>query len=108
MEGQKPTIGRIVTYRSKTGDYDVPAVVNCTVDTLSPKGVEPGHVPALSSDQHVHLTLFTPGKQGTARPGNAVNNAAAGGTYQEFDIPPATSQENPEPGDWRWPVRIEG
>jgi hypothetical protein len=54
---QYPSIGRIVVYRSRTGDYDIPAIINCTVDTLNAKGVELGHVPALSSDMHVHSTV---------------------------------------------------
>lgn len=114
MEGQKPSICRMVVYRSRTGDYDVPAVVNCTVDTINAKGVELGHVPALSSDEHVHLTVFTPGKPGMRRdaadfkeesPHGRSENVA--GCYQEWDIPPASSQENPEPGSWRWPIRVE-
>lgn len=94
-------IGRVVVYRSKTGTYDLPAIVNCTVDSIDPKGVE------LSGNNCVHLTVFTCGKQGTARPGTSVNNEAAGGTYQEWDIGEASSEESPEPGSWRWPVRIE-
>lgn len=99
-------IGRIVTYRSKTGSYDLPAIVTATSATLDPKGVELGHVPELSSAEHVHLTVFTCGKQGTAREGNAVNNEAAGGSYQEFDIPLCKSTEEIAPGSWRWPERV--
>lgn len=99
-------IGRNVIYRSKTGSYDVPAVVNCTVDTIDPKGVELGHVPPLSGNCCVHLTVFTPGKQGTSRTGPP-NKEAAGGTYQEWNIPQASDPENPEPGSWRWPVLTE-
>lgn len=104
-------LGRIVIYRSKTGSYDLPAVVTATVDTLDPKGVELGHVPALSGPAHVHLTVFTCGKQGTARVDNKVNNEAAGGTYQEFNIPneflgdEKAGDSEPSPGTWRWPVR---
>ena len=36
----KPTIGRIVIFRSRTGDYDVPAIIAGTQDTLNPKNVE--------------------------------------------------------------------
>lgn len=101
----RPTIGRIVIYRSRTGDYDVPAIVNCTVATLSPKGVELGHVPALTDPWHVHLTVLTPGRPGLRRDatdfavesehGRSENVA---GTYQEWDIGPGDG-----PGQWRWP-----
>lgn len=107
----KPTIGRIVTYRSRTGDYDLPAIVNCTTETLSPKGVEAGHVPDLSGDMCVHLTVFTPGKPGTARDqafevesphGRGVNVA---GCYQEWDVMPSRDPATPDAGSWRWPER---
>lgn len=107
------TIGRIVTYRSKTGSYDLPAIVTATTATLDPKGVELGHVPPLSSDEHVHLTVFTCGKRGTAREGNEVNGEAAGGSYQEWDVvhgligETATGEAiEPPPGSWRWPERV--
>jgi hypothetical protein len=106
----KPTICRMVVYRSRTGGYDVPAVVNCTEDSISEEGVELGHVPPLTGKDHVHLTVFTPGKPGTAREGNEVNEAQTSGCYQEWDIPPWTGAEEkgevPEPGTWRFPVRI--
>lgn len=119
----KPTIGRIVIYRSRTGDYDVPAVVNCTTETLSPKGVEAGHVPPLSSDTHIHLTVFTPGQPGLRHgaedfkvesPYGRSENVA--GCYQEWDIPQdqlpppekilAGERSEPKPGTWRWPERV--
>lgn len=114
----KPTIGRIVLYRSRTGDYDVPAIVTATQATLNPKGVELGHVPALASDRHVHLTVFTPGKPGMRREaadfkvesehGRGEN---VSGCYQEWDIPPAplnavSDAPEPAPGTWRWPERV--
>lgn len=117
---QSPTICRMVVYRSRTGDYDVPAVINCTQDTLSEKGVEAGHVPALSSPDHVHLTVFTPGKPGMRRQPDAFEpeNLPEGGIealsenvsgcYQEWDIPFAGNETDGEeiaPGTWRWPVR---
>jgi hypothetical protein len=108
-----PTICRIVIYRSRTGDYDVPAIVTATEETLNPKGVELGHVPALTGEGHVHLTVFTPGKPGMRRGaedflvesehGRSENVA---GCYQEWDIPPfdpATSDSEPAAGTWRWP-----
>ncbi|HEX7246433.1 MAG TPA: hypothetical protein VF245_12810 [Solirubrobacterales bacterium] len=112
MEGQTQslpaglTIGRMVVYRSKTGSYDLPAVVTATQLSLDPKGVELGHVPELSGTDRVHLTVFTCGKQGTAREGNAVNNEAAGGSYQEFDIPQHVEGDEIAPGSWRWPERV--
>lgn len=88
----EPRICRIVEYRSRTGNYTVPAIITCTTATLAPKGVEvfeasvtarqafleafePGvHAPAdipplqgvppLSSDMHVHLAVMTPGMPG--------------------------------------------
>lgn len=100
-----PQIGQIVVYRSKTGAYDVPAIVNCTTDTISEKGVELGHVPPLSGNQCVHLTVFTPGRPGTAREGNQVNRAQTSGTYQEWDVHLAdtafSDDGEPQPGSWR-------
>lgn len=110
--GPVPTIGRIVIYRSRTGDYDVPAIVNCTTGTLNTKGVEAGHVPDLSSDRHVHLTVLTPGKPGMRRdagdfkvesPHGRGENVS--GCYQEWDI--AQGEPGPpQPGTWRWPERV--
>jgi len=109
----KPTIGRIVIYRSRTGDYDVPAIITATLDTLNPKGVEAGHVPPLTGDLHVHLAVFTPGKPGMRRdaddfkvesPHGRSENVA--GTYQEWDIP-LGDPDDPAPGTWRWPEYTE-
>lgn len=107
----RPSIGRIVIYRSRTGDYDVPAMITATKDTLNPKGVELGHVPDLSSEAHVHLTVFTPGKPGLRRGaddflvesehGRSENVA---GCYQEWDIPFVDSGGVLVPGSWRWPT----
>jgi len=112
-----PTIGRVVIYRSRTGQYDVPAIVNATRETLWEVGVERGDVPALSSETHVHLTVFTPGEPeagpNATKPGRIARKPPAGassvnlaGTYQEWDIGQATDPENPEPGTWRWPERV--
>ena len=103
LEDARPVITSLVKYRSKTGNYDLPAVVNCTRETIDAKGVELGHVPALSADDCVHLTVFTPGKEGTSRGemdtiGLSVNK---GGSYTEWDIPFDDSEE-PAPGTWRW------
>lgn len=118
MVNMKPTIGRIVIYRSRTGDYDVPAMVTATTDTLNAKGVEAGHIPDLSSKLHIHLTVFTPGKPGLradatdfkaeSKHGRSENVA---GCYQEWDIAPSYDPNTlepvgvPGPGTWRWPER---
>jgi hypothetical protein len=112
---KQPTIGRVVIYRSRTGDYDVPAIVTATVETLNQKGVELGHVPPLSGPDHVHLTCLTPGKPGLRRGAedfkthseHGVSENVAG-TYQEWDIGPTPREQGevrsePAPGTWRWP-----
>ena len=115
----KPGIGRIVHYRSRTGNYTVPAMVTCTVDTLAPIGVKvwtetegKGGVPPLSSDTHVHLAVFTPGMPGMragaqdfVAESDHPRSENIGGTYQEWDIPmdDGTAEEQAA-GTWRWPV----
>lgn len=97
-------LGSVVIYRSKTGDYDLAAIVTATSETLSSGGVEAGEVKPLSDRTNVHLQVFTPGK---AR------------HYQEFDVPQddvgATTVQAvidagvlpaPTPGTWRWPERV--
>src|SRR5215471_4856507 len=71
---QRPTICRMVVYRSRTGNYSVPAVVNCTSDSIYPPGVEAGFVPPLSGPMNVHLTVFTPGRPGQRRIGAKVDH----------------------------------
>lgn len=101
-----PRLGTSVIYRSRTGAYDVPATVNCTQRSIYPPGVEGGFVPALTGDDHVHLTVMTPGLPGCRKgatdflvtsPHPVGENVA--GCYQEWDIPydPAGG-----PGTWRW------
>lgn len=112
-----PTIGRIVLYRSRTGQYTVPAIITATSITLNPSGVKAGGVAPLTDSQNVHLTVFTPGKPGLR--GNAqdfVGRADApisenvAGCYQEWDVPPASEhgpladRDGQEPGSYRWPV----
>lgn len=118
-------MGRIVIYRSKVGDYDLPAVITATVDTLAPAGVrrwrESGGVegvPRLSSRDHVHLTVFSPGAAGNPEP-PAPLDRNVGGTYRQWDVPvfephsiadprPGAQPEMApvDPGSWRWPVRV--
>jgi hypothetical protein len=120
-----PSIGRIVVYRSRTGDYSVPAIVTATQKTLNPKGVEAGHVPPLTGEDHVHLTVFTPGAPGLRQGAEDFKAESVhprsenvAGCYQEWDIPPDPAQPptdglprnqplpEQEPGTWRWPERV--
>lgn len=88
---QKPSLGRIVHYRGKQGLLAMrAAIVTADVGSLDPRGVESGEVPALDSDQHVHLWVFTPGAQGG---------------FAEFNVP----LDEPgmcRPGTWQWPTRV--
>lgn len=107
---QLPSIGRIVHYRSRTGNYPIPAIVTATVDTLHMPNVEAGKIAGLSSEQHVHLTCFTPGMPGLRAAaadflaeslhGRSEN---VGGIYQEWDI---AYDETGGPGTWSWPPRV--
>lgn len=82
-----PTTGCIVRYRGKEGYQAVrAAIVTADVDTLDPRGVEAGSVPALDSPEHVHLWVFTPGMSGG---------------FAEFNIGPGDG-----PGQWSWPPRV--
>lgn len=88
---QKPSLGRIVHYRGNQGLLAMrAAIVTADVASLDPRGVESGEVPALDSDQHVHLWVFTPGAQGG---------------FAEFNVP----LDEPgmcRPGTWQWPTRV--
>lgn len=122
----KPSVGRIVLYRSKTGTYTVPAIVSCTERSLNPAGVDAGAIPALSGEDHVHLTVLTPGSPGKRIPGVEIPEALAphgvapamGGSYNEWDIRPSLDEDGEiarrtedatnaafEPGTWAWPAR---
>ena len=82
----KPTLGRILHYVGKQGLRTTrAAIVTATADTLDPRGVVAGQVPALESADHVHLWVYTP--------------SAAGG-FQEFNVPAGDG-----PGTWHWPPR---
>lgn len=87
----EPSIGRIVVFRSRRGNYSMPAVVTATTETLWPEGIERGDVPALSSSMHVHLHVFTPG---------------AAESYPEHNVPfdDATDYGEAAPRSWSWPI----
>lgn len=107
------TIGRIVSYRSKTGRYSVPAIITATQQTLYQPAVDGGHIKPLSSETHVHLHVLTPGIPGERLPDTdpTIGQANPGGYYQEHDVPfsevvdttPGFSGQ--EPGTWAWPER---
>lgn len=109
------TIGRAVWYRSKSGDYTMPAVVAATTKTLHRGNVEAGYLPDLSSDSHVHLVVYTAGTPGQRNPATDPSlgraNPPGGGTFQEWDIPfwdantgsqAKVLAEQPG-GTWTWP-----
>lgn len=104
-----PKLGSIVTYRSRTGLYDVPAIVTATQATIYVDNIEKGLIAPLSSVRHVHLTVFSPGPTGkraeatdfkVESPHGRGENE--GGSYPEWDIPEYTGEDEPEPGTWRW------
>lgn len=123
---QKPSLGRIVLFRSKTGRWTAPAIVTAVTESLFQPNVDAGHLHPLSSDTHVHLTVFTPGIQGhvseeTAREHPELAdpnrpNLPAGGSFQEFDVgqwsrldddrEPFEHEHQPA-GTWMWPPRVE-
>lgn len=118
---KRPSVGRIVLYRSRTGTYTVPAIITATARSLA-RGVDAGHVPGLSDEDNVHLTVFTPGKPGMRGGADFLCESEHGrsenvaGCYQEWDIPPSISlgneqSEDPDnegfpPGTWAWPQRV--
>lgn len=88
----KPTTGRILRYRGKQGFNAVrAAIVTADVETLDPRGVESGVIPALDSDEHVHLWVFTPGESGG---------------FTEYNVPHGEAVDGSiPPGTWDWPPR---
>lgn len=115
----KPSICRMIEYRSRTGNYSVPAVINCCVDSIYQPGVEHGFVPPLSGNDNVHLTVFSPGRPGMRMDTGSDNPAEfaenfvvkskypvsenVSGCYQEWDIPFDMGRS---PGTWTWPERV--
>lgn len=104
------SLGRIVHYRSRTGNYSVPAIINCTLTDIYQPGVEGGHMPGIDSADRVHLTVFSAGLPGqrvdaddfVVTSDQPVSENLAG-CYQEWNIP-----YDPDcgPGTWCWPPRV--
>lgn len=85
----RPTIGRVVHYRSKMGlHYSVPAIVTAVKDSIDPEGVRLGGLPDIEVDTEAHLFVMSPGEKGH---------------YTEFNVP---YSEAPVPGTWAWPPRV--
>jgi hypothetical protein len=87
----KPTIGRIVHYRSKKNPYTMAAIIIATKDSLWADGVQRGDVQDITDDNSVHLLCFTPGNQVQ---------------YQEFNVPMVAGPRDAQPGTWWWPERV--
>lgn len=115
----RPSIGRIVVYRSRTGAWSVPAIVAATQETLNVDLVKAGYCPDLDSPEHVHLVVFSPGRpmtpqEQTVLHANFVNppvdeawtDVNMGGTFREWNIPIDVGSEEQAPGTWRWPERV--
>lgn len=79
MPEQRPTIGRIVIYRSRVG-VDFPAIITAV------PGV-PDH-PFPPDEGRVHLSVFYPG-----------------GLAHDYMVPEGVEGPSAEPGCWRWPER---
>lgn len=124
----KPTIGRIVFYRTDGRNglyYDLPAIITCTQETHPgdyPDGKN-NPLPVPSSPTHVHLTVFSPGGFGTTVGAGhiprstdefigAYNMRPGSGTYVEHDVPMMDVNDSGQSlaRTWRWPVieREEG
>lgn len=116
----KPTIGRIVTYRTDGRNglaYDLPAIVTCTRDSHPgdyPDG-QPNPLP-VPDQGSVHLTVFTPGGFGSeVTPGSTPEDrdfvgapafVPGSGTYVEWNVPEDTIRDaHVQPRSWRWPER---
>jgi hypothetical protein len=120
---EKPTIGRIVIYRTDGRNglaYDLPAIVTCTRDTHPGDYPDGSHnpLPVPDDDEHVHLTVFTPGGFGTTVEEHAPTSDAefvgaksitpGSGSYVEWNVAFANVGDGDEipPRRWRWPTRV--
>lgn len=109
-----PAIGRVVHYVSRTGNYTLPAMVNCTLDSIYQPGVDAGHLPPITDAYHAHLTVFSPGRPGMRVTGSELKDVEGqflapskypisenvAGTYQEWDI---GFDRAGAAGTWHWP-----
>lgn len=110
---QHVKLGQVVHYVSKTGEYECAAVVTATKDSLFQPNVDAGHLPMLSSEDHVHLTVLTPGKPGHVSAATRESmpsladpdrpNKPMGSTYAEWNIPYEDPMHMEAAGTWHWP-----
>jgi hypothetical protein len=108
--GRFVSVARTVHYRSRTGNYTVPAIITATVDSLFRPGVEAGHVADLSGEECVHLQVFTPGFPGTRQSADDFlvesphgRGENINGSYPEYDVP---FDPDGGPGTWSWPPQV--
>lgn len=103
-------LGRVVHYRSRTGNYTLAALVTATGETLHRPGVDAGFVADLTNLEHVHLQVFSPGRPGkradaddflVESPHGRAENV--NGSYPEYDVP---FDPDGGPGTWSWPPRV--
>lgn len=87
-------LGATVHYVSRTGSYEVPAIVTANAMTINQANVDLGLLPGLQNEGRVHLLVMSPGPSGRragatdfkveSQHGRSENQ---GGTYTEWDIP---------------------
>lgn len=115
----KPTIGRIVWYRTDGRNglvYDLPAVITVTKDTHPGDYPDGRKNPLPVPDDGVHLTVFTPGGFGTEvhkpsgplpQPDDADYKDSmivpGSGSYVEWNVP---FDPEASPRSWRWPELV--
>lgn len=95
----KPSIGRIVTYRTYLAvrggtPHDMTAVITATQESLSDALTETGHLRELSGPDHVHLTVFS------------ALTSHEEGVVKARDVRQAPEGEEPPGNSWRWPERV--
>lgn len=112
--GTKPTIGRIVIYRSKIdngpgNDVLSPAIITRTRDTtvldvVSRWGPEPHEVVSASDPKEKHMTASRPEGVVDELPDDETVDLAVfgmGQTYREFCV-----SRGSERGQWEWPQLV--
>lgn len=107
----KPAIGDHVLYRPLHLTSDMAAIVTATYDDLDPADIAGGRVPSLSSDQYLHLTVFTAiraarrergGTSGFEIEAEHGSAESTSGVYQKWNVPQNPhNQDPPLPGTWR-------